>query len=565
MTKFFYGPDDESDEYRISPAPKISIDTEYSYANDVLLGYVYKITITGFALSKKDDDNYKGLPRVLSAVNNIQKILSRNGSDLTIFDEDNKQIIKAKGGTLRSLSFDNGENNWVAFAPFSAEIDFNELNILNDNFSCNNIYINSNSHSTNLVDISKYKIKEFTDSWNLSLEDEGYNFSDKSDSNGTLNINNSVFRLTYNVSAVGKNYYQDDLLLPAWVHAKNFSQHRLTNRVKDVVNSLKYSGTSCAPTDSLSSIHSTGAGIHQSVKQNYDIFNETVTCTASESDGSFNLEYSCILKNKSTSGFTSVNTIHTINKSINKTLQGRKNNINISIEGNIQGLCPGGLFQGSGNFSIPDSGSLISANSTGVRITFAQDLLNNKILDSNKKDLISSLKTALNITKEELEIEDDKCSPIKPSSFTLTTNFMDGTITYSFVYDSNRCTTENGLTNVRINIEEPTDILSELIIPNGDYVVQDIGTKTAKRVTLTADVINRRECCGTDDNGAKIIQELLYFKENSMEDIFKDIIKFPDEEIYTITSKEYSYNFNEGSYNLTLAYICNPWCDIRES
>lgn len=571
MTSFFYGPDDESEQYKISPAPKISINTEYSYANDLLIGYTYRIAINGFAMSKSDQDNYRGFPRVLSAVNNIQTILSKNGGDLNIFDNTGKKIIKAKGGTLRSLSFDNGENNWVAFAPFSAEIEFNELEILTENFDCNNIYIDSKSHSSNLVDISKYKIKEFTDSWNLSLDDESYNFFDESDSGGSLGVNNSVFKLTYNVSAVGKNYYQapelvgqDAQLLPPWVHAKNFSQNRLVNRVKSVVNSLKYSGSSCSPSESLSSVHSEGNGIYQQIKASYDIFNETASCSASESDGSFSLEYSCILKSKNTSAFSSANTLHTINKTINKTLEGKRNNITINIEGNIQGLSLGGLFQGEGNFSIPDSGSLISPNSTGIRITSAQSLLNS-LLKADQKDLIDSLKTALNITKTELEITDNKCEPIKPSSVNLTTNFMDGSITYAFVYDSNRCKSEDGLTNVRISIEEPVSVFSELIVPNGDYVVQDIGTKTARRVTLTASVLNRRVCCGQNDNGAKIIEQLIYFQGTDMETVFAGVIQFPDELIYTITSKEYTYNFIEGSYNLTLAYICNPSCDIEKS
>lgn len=576
MTSFFYGPDDQSEQYKISPAPKININTEYSYSNDVLIGYTYKIAINGFAMLKNDQDSYRGFPRVLSAINNIQTILSKNGGDLNIFDGTGKRIIKAKGGTLRSLSFDNGDNNWVALAPFSAEIEFNELEILNENFDCNNIYIDSKSHSSNLVDISKYKIKEFTDSWNLSLDDESYNFFDKSDSGGSLGVNNSVFQLTYSVSAVGKNYYQyPDLngqLLPPWVHAKNFSQNRLANRVKSVVNSLKYSGSTCSPSESLSSLHSEGNGIYQQIRANHNIFNETVSCSASESDGSFSLEYSCILKSNNISDFSSSNTLHTINKTVNKTLEGKRNNININIEGNIQGLCPGGLFQGDGNFSIPDSGSLISPKSTGIRITSAQSLLNN-LLNTDKKDLNDSLKTSLNITKEELEIEDNACNPIKPSSFSLTTNFMDGSITYSFAYDSTRCKSEDGLTNVRINIEEPVSVLSELIVPNGDYVVQDIGTTTARRVTLTASVLNRRVCCGQsdsdsdsdNDNGAKIIEQLIYFQGTDMETIFAGVIKFPDKEIYTITSKEYTYNFNEGSYNLTLAYICNLWCDIKES
>jgi len=562
MTKIYYGPESNfSSQYEITPSPKVSISVQYSYANDSIIGYSYILSLNGYAMLNTNN-SYRGVSRVLSSIKNIQKILSRNGGVLAILKNENEgpPILQAKGGILRSLSFDNSENNWTAYAPFTAEIEFNELDILDEEFTCSNIYINNSSHSSNLVDIKKFKIKEFTDSWNLSIEDESFNFHDT-----PLEINNSVMRLNYSISATGKNYFINNNLSPAWLQAKNFAQDRLYKKVRSIINSLKISGTSCSPSDSLSSIHSDGPGILGEIAESYNIFNETLTCETSESDGSFSLNYSALLKNNTSSNYTSPEIIHTINKAYNTSRNGNKNNITITVNGTIEGLCPGGIVQNLGNFILPSSGSLLQGGSSGVKITNAKSFLSNIIIND---DLVEDLKNLLEINATSLEIPIEDCSDgsIKASSFNLTTNFMTGIIEYSCTYDSNKCVKKESnstTSNIKIAVEEPADIIAEFIIPNGDFTIQKLGTVSAKRITVTADIIKPRECCPVSQ-GSVILDKIIQFKNTDMSAIFPEIT-FPDETLYTLTAKEYSHNPIDGTYNMTLSYICDKACNLLES
>jgi hypothetical protein len=564
MIKFYYGTS-ASTSFQIEPAPKISINTSFAYSNDVITGYQYSVTINGYAMLKDSSEGYRGIQRVLSRVEDIRAILSRNGSDLIVTDN-GQTVIKAIGGNIKSLSFDTSDNSWTAFSPFTAEIEFNELNILNDNFTCNNIYINNGSNTSNLVDISKHKIKEFSDSWNLSLDEESFNYMLTSDA-AFLPINNSILKLTYNLSATGKNYYINGQLHPAWLQAKIFVQDRLVNRVTNLGNSLKYSpGSACSPSDSLSSIHgNNGQGILKSISPDkYGIFNESVIFNISESDGSFSAQYSCILKENTNSIFSSSNVIHNVTKNVTKTHQGNQTNVKISVNGTIEGLCEGGIVQGLGNYKIPGNNSqkiLISANN-GIKLSNANQY-KNIIIQNN--DLYPAFKNALNITPFELGLTNCNVSALEPESFSLTTNYMEGIISYNAEYNTDRCLVKNNnetITNIRISSEEPVPIIAEIIVPNGGYIVQNIGTVSARRITLSATIIKNRICCAISSGNTNIMNIVGSLANQNIESLFSTI-SFPNSDIYTATSKEYSYNIIDGSYSMTATYICNTSCNIN--
>jgi hypothetical protein len=567
MTKIYYGPTDSfTGEYQLEPAPKISITTNFNYANDTIIGYSYTVSISGYCLRVNNEDEIQySIRGVLANIENVRKILSRNGSDLAVLrDTDSEPILELKGGTLQSLSFEESDNVWRAYAPFAAEIEFNELNIFDDDFNCSNIYIDSNSNSSNLVDITQYKIKEFTDSWELIVEDEGFNFSDN-----PIGINNSVIRLNYTISAVGKNYFIEDELAPAWMQAKSFAQSRLSSQVSNIINSLKYSGTSCSPTESLSSIHDSGNGIVSSIAVQYNIFNETLTCNASESKGSFQLTYTALLKDTTSNNYTNSNILHLVQHSINRARNDKKTDITISVQGSIEGLCPGGITQGLSNFSLPNSGSLLIGGFNGVKISQAQAFLSNIIEDN---DLTSNYKQALNINAQTLELPNTQCSEdsIKPTNFILTTNHTTGIIEYSVEYSSSRCLQEfeSGtiVSNMQVSIEEPSIILQEFVVPNGSTVVQHLGTITARKISVTADVIKPRKFCDFDpsDPAQSVLDIIAYYRDTDIDIIFSDLT-FPNENAYTLTTKEYTADVLSGSHSLTLGYICNEACDINES
>jgi hypothetical protein len=576
MSKFYYGPTTtQDDSYRLSPSPTISISTEINYANDIIIGYSYIVNIQGYATNYQKhvdvdgDENIRDIRKVLSTIELVRETLSSNGNNLAIYDDEDSVILVAKGGTLRSLSFSPSSNNWIYYSEYSAELIFNELELLGEEIACANSYIEDGSISSNLVDIKKYKIKEFTDNWSFSVDDSNLNYVINSDASTALNMDNSSIGVQYTVSATGKNYFIDGELSPAWIQAKNFVQDRLYDQVSNLTNVLKLSGATCEASDSLSQIHSYGSGLAAEVYKTYKTFNETISCSASETDGTFNVTYSAILKNNKAGGFTSASTIHKVTKDISTSSDGLKDNVTISINGTIEGLCNGGISQSSGNFVLQPAGTLLVSANTANKFNNAEALLGSILVDS-VDDLSSSFKTALNINLEELGIGSGQFSTcsvpsgdlLLPASFNLTKNYMEGNISYSAEYTTDRACSTNStgrrVVKTNITINEPVPIIAEFPVPGGSYIIQDIATTTAKTISFTAEGVVERDCCSTgQDTLNEYISE---FCGRTMEDFFS-FITFPDEENFTVTDKNYTYNIIEGTFNINLSYTCKTRCE----
>lgn len=633
MIKFYYGPElDVLEDYRIVPAPLISISTQLSYANDIIVGYSYIISINGTisTLNKEyieslendsiyqqeppatgllttennftiidesetilyqDDpnsiDRIRNIRPILDGIEKIRKLFSRNGSSLTVTDDQNNNIIRARGGTLKSISFDNSSNQWTATCPYSVEIEFNELEIKGEEQNCYKGLIDDSSITSKLIDINKYKIKTFNENWSFNAEDDIYNFISTNNSNDIylFDIYNPEISISYSLSATGKNYYIEDKLNPAWIQAKNFVQARLFDRVNDITSILTLSGPSGCVAYSglnlktLSELHenitdegllayaesSQNSGITNLNQSNpFKIYNETISCNASESEGKFDVQYNAILKRDCTYGYCAGNVRHTVNKSVNSTLNGNKNSVSISIDGEIEGLCEGGIVQNNGSFSLPRTGSILKQGTTSTKYINADNFLNN-LLNDSEDDLSDDFKRDLGITADALELASSSGScgsiPIKPSAFNISKNFMTGSISYNAEYSSDRsCITEiNGETIFRTNItvDEPIPIISEFSIPNGNYIIQDIGTVTAKKISVTAEGKKNRDSCDLN-NLNPYLENIL---SQDLETLFP-FLELPSEEDFILTNKTFSYNIIEGSYTVNLAYICAEGCDI---
>lgn len=586
MTKAYYGPAGNlSDTYRLVPAPTISINTEINYANDVVIGHTYTVSINGYATAMRllteapanKEDQIKNIEKVVSHIDKIRVILLRNSSELHILDDDGNTMIKCRGGTLRSLEFPQSENNWTTYAQYSAQIEFNEVQILNENISCSSTFIDSAALSSNLVDINKYKIRNFSDSWSFTVDDGTYNLVKNNDVGNSLNIENMRIGVSYNISATGKNYYINDQVVPAHMQAKNFVQDRIFTVVSNLITSgvlntsriLRQSGTeSCSAQDTLNQIHRNNTpGIISSLagggNTGYRVYNEVVSCETSESEGTFSANYSSILKKNTTAAFAANNVVHTISKSLSTTHDSAaRKNVSISIQGNIEGLFEGGVIRTGGSFRLPNSGTLLIGSTLANKFSSAESFIT-KIISGD--DLKGTYKTALGITPEQLELQNNDClanKTIFPSSFNLTRNYMEGTISYSAEYNSNRaCVPSGDVASVSITVENPTPILAEFNIPagyagNGGVVIQDIGTKSLRKISVSIQGRSARKCCLQDN-----IESLLDSSCNGI--ALPSGIKLPDESLYILTQKNREDNLIEGSYTMNLGYTCSPGCNIN--
>ena len=626
VNKLYYGPKNTTNnKYRISPVPKITINRQINYANDVIIGYTYTIDINGFASTFRDlrDNSSQQISTDISGNNNIQKvfdnieivrqILSKNGSFLRLIDQNNNVLLEAKGGTLRSLNFADSDNQWTQYCQYTAQIEFNELNILNENPQS---AIDSTSITSNIIDITKYKIKTFTDSWTFDVQNETYNsFVINGETGQTLNINNSTINVSYNLSATGKNYYQDDgTTKAAWIQAKEFVQDRLYRQVKSLIGgalaynadfpdqqceankklgALSYDVLSSNDSSQIDHIDNTNndGGIFKSLQNNYKVYNETVSCDTSESEGTFSINYASILKQKSSGSFDADNVLHKVTKNVNFTIDNAiKKNTTISVNGTIEGLIEGGLIRTGGKFTLPQNGVLMFASDGVTKYQSIIDFLP-KIFDLDNDDLISNFKTALNINYLSLGMSTDPdilltnqlsdpflsnayppdClanqSTLRPISFNLTKNYLNSTIEYSVEYTSKRGGSGDKNSYVTIttySVDEPVSVLAEFNIPGSTFynrdgytVIQDINTVTARKIAVTIEGRNKQyRVCGECD------LDLLYIANYGL-----PIPELPDNKLpsltdYILTERQTSYNVREGSYTVTLGYMCKQGCNI---
>ena len=314
----------------------------------------------------------------------------------------------------------------------------------------------------------------------------------------------------------------------------------------------------CGP-ETLSSLHQNANGLIGAIT--YLPYNETISCDVSESDGSFSANYSCILKSNAT-GMTnsSSNVIHTVNKSRSRNFEGGKNTYTISIDGTIQGLYLGGLIFSNGNFGLPQTGSLIiKANDIANKYSGASSFYTNIGLED---DLVDTFKNTLGITYAELNITPEACITLppypKPSSFNLTRNYIEGNITYAAEYDTNSACNKEGefIQSVSITTDNPVPVLAEFTIPNFGTIIQDLKTVTAKKINIeiSARKQKKKECCPGDINA--LIQ-------NSCQAIsLPSGVTEPDPTKYVLTQKQRTDNKLDGSYTISLSYICAPGCEI---
>lgn len=600
--KIYYGTIDN--DHRLLPAPDISIGLEYNYSNDTIIGYTYTVSLNGQItaldlreLSNGDeipDNPDYGIGAIADHISKVRNILTQNGSILHIVKSSNGQsILKAKGGILRSLSFDESPNNWVHYASYTATLEFHSIDFASNIENCSNIFLDPLTHtpgSAGIVDINKFKIKSFQDGWSFTFdENEAFNKIRENDIGIDLNINNRSFNIQYNISATGKHFFAYDSettgaskILPAFEQAKNFVQYRLYEQVTNLLNGvLKNSYSSaCGGGDDLSDLHEPGSSSNGLLKNigdsEFKIFNEQISCESSESDGSFSATYSAtVMTTLGNSSWSSLGAKHTISKNLNKSLKGTAKTTNISINGSIQGYLEGGIINSPGPISLPNSGSfIIYSGSSSSKYNNAKTLLDkiynesdygSGLGESGKRDLKKIFKDALGITLAELDAlpaDDDPVSdPPHPTSFNLTHDYNNGTINYSLEYSSaNACGKK--YQEISVQISNPTKVTATFNIPNSNScpTIQELGTQTAKTVSVTIrgfdhSLIGRPEVIDLEE-------QLNMANPGCLNDGYLPI-NIPGITTDSIlTQRQYTKNPVDGSYSVSLNYICSKICSI---
>ena len=637
-------------EQRLIPAPFIGVSTQFNYANETIIGYTYTISLTGTVTSVdlreeggEDNKVYEydystnssAVPRnigsVINHIHKLRNILTQNGGVFVVQSRDKKVLLRATGGILRDFSIN--ESTWTDSASYSASIEFNNVEFLGSNINfepedCNSIFIEDDTYPSGLagdagiINLKKYKIKSFEDNWNINFDhSEMTNFVypssgvyEESISEKDVGFNNISFGVQYTINAVGKQFFVYDSdkypkVLPAWQQAKNFVQYRLNKHVKGLISDVlmgnpiitgdTISSSGCFPgATPIKDLFNPGTsgtdenGLLEHLfreDQPFHVYNETVSCEISESEGSFSATYNAIIKSHNKDGlFTTANTRHTFTKNITTEYSNGTKIKNLSIEGNIEGLMPGGLINTPSGIELPSYGSiLIYNNNNKTKYEYALECLN-KIYNSNnynsglsrdagKRDLNPLFKELLGVVNygsgllgsqiaPDFEYQNvDNTYPPHPANFNITHNYHDGNITYNISYSNNNCNRK--YREVNIQTTEPADIIAVFNRPGstqtektnyiGCPMIQKLGTKTAKTVNIT---INGLDLSSQGIYNIGNDYEINSWSNLSIFDCECDSPYLPINlpsigNSAVLTQKQYTHNPIDGSFTINLTYL----------
>jgi hypothetical protein len=567
--KFYYIPGTGivDNAYRVVPAPQISIAPEIYYANNIAIGYTYNINLRGYATCidlREPSLSGVGFSETLGAIQYIKNLFSIINGELVISFNDNP-IFKATGGMVKNINFSESDNNWVNYSEYDIELEFNEV-VISSGCTPSSPIINCGTipsgiqYSPYVIDMQEYKVKSFEDGWSMSLDDNIYNNYD-----GTANEH---FTISYNISAVGKHYTNtsNNTMISAWEQAKNFCQYKLYNQISDLTQNTLSDTVDSSPesciclinTENLTSLlSSTNRGILVDIDLNgqYGIFNEAITTQVSESDGSFNLQYTALIKKLG----NMPNAIHTYSVTKKVSELESKRNISYSVEGNIQGLMPGGLIRDSGILEMSSSGSLLVAHTGTNNLSKYHHAITSYALIGDgsglKQDFISD---TLNINYNSFFSDvDEKCVQLsgapKATTFTLTHSYTAGSLTYNATFDGAKmCDQVNkkDTHTASVEIEDSIPMIAEFIIPGKTIpIVQLLNLNTPRKYSLSIEGLPPTGICNT-----KSINDIVSRACNNT--LAPEVTGLPNLKFNNMIMTEEKYSkASDGSYTLNRTYI----------
>lgn len=595
---YYYNTLGESKE--LKPAPLINVSPEFYYANDNIIGYTYNVTLNGYAAGIESNSiaysGSQGFDLVVNSIDTIKQIFNHNGGSIEVWSKDNlnnsSKLLTAKGALIKSIEFNTSDNYWTNYAPYTIELEFNDINFIgcsgNLETICNSGIFNDYSATKNLVDTNKFKIKEFNDNWSFTIQDIHQDYDNS--------FFNNIIELEYTISAVGKNYYgsiNGGTILPAWEQAKNFVQDRLHRQLMNSLNNILVatSHESCNPTDKLNEIFShDSVGIlddisftnsSSSIKSTggYKIYNEMISCQTSESKGSFSATYTSKLKRYNPNISPENNSVlHKYSKNITVN-NDQKYSHSISIEGRIEGLLEGSLVDRSNYdlkdrfFELPANGKFFTAKflpNTETKYNRALKFFNDQI--GSEDDLNDYMKSKLGVTYLELGLKEMPESDTNNgvistnsapypvcSNFSMGHDYSTGVVSYTAQYDSDLCVgLKRGYTNVSIVRNDPVAMVQEFIIPGraAGPIIQNLNMLTQKTIAISINGADPRNKTCIDDlsTDVAICNLLSNGPYTNIENIVSIINN--DNADWIRTKKDYTLNPIDGSFSINLEFTC---------
>jgi hypothetical protein len=600
--RVYYGPINNptsTDEYVLSPAPLFTINTDPIYVGENIIGSIERITLTGYLTSinqAKEELGTDGLPYIAERIREIKELFSHNGYTLLV-QKNGENIIRAVGSKVVNFNIERTENNWVNYATYTVEIEFNRISYLGcdgEERACTDFLFyeedTQKTYNSGLIDVEKYRVRSFTDAWSFELGEEIY--QNIGDTNTPYSLTNQYFTLTYSLEAEGYHYYTDaGKLIPAWEQAKNFCQYRLFDQLEKglvgegvlsagvlVLRTEDADGT-CDPDeeatiDNLFKPDTNKFSLLGDIA--YKPFNETISTSASESNGTFSLEYTVLVKRINPLAVWSKNSnvLHTVNRSKNITNNNKEETISISVDGNIKGLVEGGLILKPQVLQLQEQGQLLivvddenvvspyqAAKEAFDEIYVVQNK-NQSDFDVNFKEKIIEATYESLGTDEEDGFTGLATGP-KIKSINISHDFSGGNISYQASFDSQDVLYEQiYFTEFTITQQDPINVVAEIVVPgkSDGTVVQLMNSTTPRTISIAMNGFMPPDYSGNFNYYAnEVVCENGNFIPH-MDEMFPDRILSSDTEdilgsqVAFLTADSESLNPLDGSFTATRTY-----------
>lgn len=634
----------------ITPAPKISYSTNMNNSNDLVVGYNHTITLNGYCIAQAPHLSHGAY--ALNDATILKNIFNSNGGTLKVTYQDKygnvAVVLRAVDIKVLSINFEESSNNWSKYIPYTVELECSHIHLSTDQnqlaeTGIEDIIISQKLQSDDIVDVTRYKLKSFNENVSFNIEDNIFEQVELNDLQSTrkLFISNNYYTINYNLSAVGKhditNINGVKATIPAWESAKRFVHTRLATQLDRLIGKVFLRSNDY---QLLNDLHGHYSGSPLIYDPEYGLFNEVINFNVSESDGSFDVQYSVMVKRRclNPAGYITIgcsdNTLHTITKKVDREFKATEEiaqiidpeanplgytEITITIDGQIVGLVPGVGIASQGAIlmdklpTVGGTGSFLTlGNANKVsKLYYAEELFNQLVTAGTKEDeffdFVPEFKEALGINSITLEVdvEGDQAHLVKtlrPSRISVTKNPINGTINYSVTYDNKYNCDKTNHFSIDISVENPTPIIAEFVIPNnngkdangniirnedgtpvcpGHTVVQQLGTQTAKKITVTmkgnTGLDFKRCCLGNDFTGDQADPNDLITLDNPNWDLLNldyfnmDEFIIPEGLVipefgpnFILTQKQKKMSFPKGDFTITLGYTLATVCSVDQ-
>ena len=603
------------DEVQILPAPQINISREPVYVGDNQIGNNYTIDINGFAISTTVGQS--DTPKSLFDVSAIKYALHKNGKTLRLYDScSGSNAIIAKGGKI--MSFNVEEGNWYNYIKYNATFEFSDVTIYDYAYGLNNDTI---PVADDFLMYWMYRLKNYNDNWNFSISDQDafkyYTRLSYANSGAEIALSmedHSQMQVSYTINATGKNYYQENgTSTAAWEAAKNFVQYKMYHQIYmfrngGILTETPFLNTSYNSNEfgnpvnraltsnvNFQAIPAFPPILDLNIVAHYGIYNETIDCSASELEGTFNATYNCTLKGMNTGLPVPQNSEHSYSATYEQTRDFRSQNRTITVNGQLKGMLRTNILENINdgqNFILPFKGVFFGiGNDTVSKFGNAYQDFVDYVVNPQIDDLKDNFKYVLGINYESLfPVDAQQQMPCiqergfnflyqvlaEPKSFNASYNYRAGTVDYTATYDTERaCAAERGFQSMTVTEDDALPVYAEhtVVGRTRGVLIQDLNTNKSKTITITFQGVTKKTCgkrnpfsirpddladpsfeglavepCDTEQYTElpETIQKIFFFTELAAKTAGTPLI---------IRSFNRTYNPVDGSYDVSITYL----------